>query len=100
MAINTLCREKKFFVNNSVYILSKFILDITGDIFSIFGLMIYLEIIELNFCGLDYNTRRTISVRAMSDQIEDDNEKKFIFLEDGDIEEISNSKSTIEFQMK
>ena len=77
MAINTLCREKKFFVNNSVYILSKFILDITGDIFSIFGLMIYLEIIELNFCGLDYNTRRTIY-----------------------IEEISNSKSTIEFQMK
>ena len=100
MAINTLCREKQFFSNSSVYILWKFILDITGDIISIFGLMIYLEIIELNFCDFEYNTRRIISFRASSDQIKDDKVKKFIFLEDGDIEEISNSKSTIEFQIK
>ena len=100
MAINTLCREKQFFANSSVYILWKFILDITGDIISIFGLMIYLEIIELNFWDFDYNTRRIISFRAKRDPIKDDKEKKFIFLEDGDIEEISNSKSTIEFQMK
>ena len=101
MALNTLLREKQFFVDNSnVYIIWKFILDLAGDIFSIFGLMIYLEIIELNFCDFDYNTRRTISFRAMSDQIEDNNEKEFIILEDGDVEEISNSKASIEFQVK
>ena len=101
MALNTLLREKQFFVDNSnVYIIWKFILDLSGDIFSIIGLMIYLEIIELNFCDFDYNTRRTISHRAMSEQIEDDNEKQFIILEDGDVEEISNSKRSIEFQVK
>ena len=79
MAINTLCREQKFFVDNSYeYILWKFILDTTGDIFSIFALMIFLEIIELNFCDFNYNTRRTISVRAMSDQFDIGKEKKFV----------------------
>ena len=100
MALNTLLREKQFFVDKNVYIIWKFILDLSGDIFSIIGLMIYLEIIELNFCDFDYNTRRTISHRAMSEQIEDDNEKQFIILEDGDVEEISNSKRSIEFQVK
>ena len=35
--------------------LEKFLLDISGDIASIIGFLIYLEIIELNFCKLNYN---------------------------------------------
>ena len=36
--------------------LEKFLLDISGDIASIIGFLIYLEIIELNFCKLNYNS--------------------------------------------
>ena len=34
-----------------------------------FCLMIYLEIIELNFCGLNKNTRRNIELRGINDYI-------------------------------
>ena len=71
------------------YILWKFILDVTGDLISLLGLTIYLEIIELNFCNLNYDTRKSISKRSISDSLLDLNEKDFIFLENGDVEEIS-----------
>ena len=65
LIINTLIREKKFFsVNRINYIESKFSLDFTGDILSSIGFLVYLEIIELNFCGLNYNLKRKISERA------------------------------------
>ena len=65
LIINTLIKEKKFFsVNRINYIESKFSLDFTGDIFSSIGFLVYLEIIELNFCGLDYYLKRKISERA------------------------------------
>ena len=90
LSINTLCKEKQFFAKNKIkYILWKFILDVTGDLISLLGLTIYLEIIELNFCNLNYDTRKSISKRAISDSLLDLNEKDFIFLENGDVEEIS-----------
>lgn len=49
------------------YIWEKFSLDISGDIFSIIGFLIYLEIIELHFCKLDKNLRRNIIARADED---------------------------------
>ena len=84
LIINTLIQEKAFFsVNRINYIEAKFSLDILGDILSSFGFLIYLEIIELNFCKLNHNLRRKISERAddekyMSLGIEDkvENEKE------------------------
>ena len=44
--------------------LHKFLLDVSGDIASIIGFLIYLEIIELNFCGLNYNLKKNIIDRG------------------------------------
>ena len=42
----------------------KFATDEAGDIGAIIGFLIYLEIIELNFCGLNYNIRKNIIYRG------------------------------------
>ena len=42
----------------------KFLLDISGDILSFFGFLIYLEIIEMNFCSFEYNTKKNITGRS------------------------------------
>ena len=89
LIINTLIREKTFFnVNRINYIEYKFSLDFTGDILSSIGFLVYLEIIELNFCGLNYNLKRKISERGVyeiygflgideeDDDDEEENEKK------------------------
>ena len=47
--------------------LKKFLLDLSGDITSIFCFLIYLEIIELNFCGLNFNLKKNIISRSESD---------------------------------
>ena len=44
--------------------LQKFLMDESGDIFSIIGFLIYLEIIELHFCNLDYNLINSIINRS------------------------------------
>jgi len=46
------------------FVESKFFLDMAGDIFSILGFLIYLEIIELKFCNYDYNIKSNISRRS------------------------------------
>ena len=90
LAIITLCKENKLFVDNEIkFIYWKFILDIVGELTFIISLMIYLEIIELNFCNLNYNTRESILIRAKDDSVSDSSEKDFLFLQNGDIEEIS-----------
>ena len=38
----------------------KFLLDVSGDIGSIIGFLIYLEIIELNFCGFNFNLKKIL----------------------------------------
>ena len=40
--------------------LKKFLLDESGDIASIIGFLIYLEMIELNFWGFNYNLKKNI----------------------------------------
>lgn len=47
------------------YKIAKFHLDISGDIFSIIALLIYLEIVELNFNGYNYNLRKNIIQRSL-----------------------------------
>ena len=46
------------------FILPKFILDMTGDFLSVFGFLIYLEMIELKIGNLQYNTKKNISKRS------------------------------------
>ena len=45
----------------------KFLLDIFGDIASIIGFLIYLEMIELNFWGFNYNLKKNIINRGEDD---------------------------------
>ena len=61
---------------------AKFILDSIGDIFCIISNLIYLEILELNFCNLNYNLRITIIERGLLDSY-GDNEND-LFIEDND----------------
>ena len=53
-------------------------LNISSYIFSLIGLMIYLEIIELNFCKLNYNLRKYINDRSAKDSNEDNNIESII----------------------
>ena len=39
-------------------------MDESVDTASIIGLIIYLEMIELNFCGLNYNLKKNIIIRG------------------------------------
>jgi len=45
----------------------KYILDFSGNFIAIFGFLIYLEIIELGFCKLNYNLKKSISKRSLDD---------------------------------
>jgi hypothetical protein len=44
-------------------------LDISGDLLSIIGFLVYLEIIELHFCGFEVDLRKNIMERATIDSI-------------------------------
>ena len=56
-----------YFATNKLQIY--FIFDLFAQLFSLSGTIIYLELIELNFCGLSYNTKKNINLRAESDII-------------------------------
>ena len=61
LIINTLFISKSFFIKDVIGINKlKFFLDLIGDIFYFISFLIYSEIIELNFCKFNYNTKRTI----------------------------------------
>ena len=99
MPIVTLINEGTFFSKNHIEnIYSKYILDISGDIISSIGFIIYLEIIELNCCNLNYDLRRFIKRRSQSEAeiISDDkSDKEFVHLNNGDIEEVNKSSFII-----
>ena len=46
------------------FIVETYWIDIVSDIFAFLGFLIYLEIIELNFCELNYNIRKNIISRG------------------------------------
>ena len=62
----------------------KFLLDESGDIGSIIGFLIYLEIIELNFCGFNFNLKKNIIERSKIDYIKSKISKILPFQEDFD----------------
>ena len=83
--INTLIRTQRFMFENPIrYIIPKLILDFSTDILSILGFLIYLEIIELNFCGLDLNLRNKIMERGMNElmALDKDDEERNSFNND------------------
>ena len=55
--------------NNDIdnFQIAKYFLDISGDIFCLIGLLIYFEIIELNFCDLNYDLKMNITKRGISE---------------------------------
>ena len=66
LIISTSIKEQSFFSKDHINLIEyKFTSDFLGDILSIIGFLVYLEIIELNFCNLDYNLRRNIMKRAI-----------------------------------
>ena len=67
LVINTKIREGRFFKDNADIKISKFFLDSSGDILSILGCLVYLEIIELNFNGYNFNLRKNIIQRSLID---------------------------------
>ena len=59
--------ELIFFILNSsndTLVIIHFVLTELTEIFACFGFFIYLEIIELNFCGLSNNLRLSISQKG------------------------------------
>ena len=48
-------------------LLEKFILYLIGYFFAFIGFLVYLEMIELNFCGFNYYLRRNIVQRNIED---------------------------------
>ena len=64
------------------YLYSINLFNISAYICSLIGFMIYLEIIELNFCKLNYNLRKYINERSIKDTYDDDANESII--DDGD----------------
>ena len=60
-------KNNKFFATSEEIKINKFILDILGDVITIIGLLIYLEIIVLHFYGFDYNIKVNIIKRGFQD---------------------------------
>ena len=85
-------KDKILFYNLDIF-RAKFILDSTGDIFCIISNLIYLEILELNFCNLNYNLRITIIERGLLDSY-GDNEND-LFIEDNDQKQEENINEDI-----
>ena len=58
------------------YIRESYFLDLASDFSAIIGFLIYLEIIELNFCKLNKNLRKYIIIRSDEDAKNKNNRKE------------------------
>lgn len=68
LIINRIKNGHFFIINNEEYeskVFIKYILDLSNVIIFFLSVMIYLELIELNFCGFDYNLRKNIIERSV-----------------------------------
>lgn len=55
---------------NKSHLLIRFIIILFSDIFEFLGCLIYVELIELRFCGLNLNLKRKIMERSQTEAIE------------------------------
>ena len=63
--IYTFCIDKNFFVKGYDSDMEKiYIIDLIGDIISLFAVLIYFEIIEINCCGLSFYTKKNKRIRG------------------------------------
>ena len=53
--------------NGIEYLKKIFVLDIIGDVFAFIGFLVYFEIVELNFYGLNFNLRKSIIDRERNE---------------------------------
>ncbi len=61
---NTIIQKKSEIILNQ---LTKVIIEISTDLFSILGIFVYIEFIEIKFCGLNYNLRKYIERRISAE---------------------------------
>ena len=66
------------------YIKSKFFLDVSGDVNSLIGFLIYLEIIELNCFDLSYYSRSNIIRRGINESLGSIEIENYTFEDDND----------------
>ena len=72
LLINNRCFSGYYFIGtyeNTTKKGTKFIFDTVADGLSFLIILVYLELIELNFCGLDYNLKKHIARRGTEDSI-------------------------------
>ena len=66
-----ICDEFYYAIKENIFLIlkfePKFFVKISANIIAIIGYFIYLEIIELRFCGLNKNLRKNINKRAKTD---------------------------------
>ena len=66
---NNLIRDNTFFLYTSNFKPARYVLDMSGDVVCFIGFLIYLEIIELNIYGLNYNLRKNIIKRGKENDL-------------------------------
>ena len=64
LVFNTIIQGKTEIISSQ---LAKVIIEILTDLFSILGIFVYIELIEIKACGLQYNLRRAIRLRSLDD---------------------------------
>ena len=74
----------------------EWIILIISILFSIIGLSIYLELIELNFCNLNEYTKRNISKRGIEQQKSNELIKVEKIIDDEDDEDNDDNKKNSE----
>jgi hypothetical protein len=72
----------------------KYLFDISSDFFSAFSTTIFLELIELNFCGCNYNLRKNIIERSKLDGTTVDDIENGSLVKDNSIYNRSTVKSS------
>ena len=77
------------------YLNARFFLDTASDITAIIGFLIYLEIIELNFCNLNKNLRKYIILRSEDESSNIESENDSFFIEDDEMNEHEETKGVI-----
>ena len=92
LIIVNLIVDNECFKDTSYYKVDKFFLDMFGDIICAFGYLIYLEIIELKFCGINHNIKKNIINRGI-DEMSINDMTGFI---NDDMSEDENSTSSTE----
>ena len=74
--------SNKIINNEDIYLKYKILLDLLEDFLNVLTFLIYTEIIELNFCKLNKNTRRNIQIRGdqdISGENESDSQRASLF---------------------